>query len=254
MFFGFSDIYGLLPDPQILWPICSQFSKFITPAETTHKVKNLSKDVSDLQFNYLDLLDNNNHNKKQLCTSIHEAIRNNNLREVRDLSFNFSKEMLNTLDVKHTLPLKYAIEGHTQSNPNALSIIETLLQRGADVNLASKKDDDSFLHLATKNDSIPLTRLLLEYGAEKYYKYTYDQMLIENHPFSQKEERIYKIAKSEILESRFAFYLGFEDSNSPISTLSKDLIILIFTTSKVSNAYQEKISELQRKMIIRFGY
>lgn len=93
------------------------------------------------------------------------------------------------------------LEHYSQCN-GSLTIIESLLKAGADANIeldcTSKEFGPSFLRSALRTSDMELTKLLLKYGAQKFYLLDRNEKKLIKQTFSESENKIYNEAKKQL--------------------------------------------------------
>lgn len=129
----------------------------------------------------------------------------------------------------------------------ALSIAHELLAAGSDVNLAYDTYRDGFnrspLTLALSYSDLKLTKLFLQYGAQKFFKSSSDGKSLIKQKLTDEENAVYKQAKREIKEMKVLFLLGSQDPDSPISWLPKEIVFHILTCGQIQGSNQKRVNE-----------
>lgn len=183
-------------------------------------------------------------------TVLHRAVCENNLEMTKYIIKKLDRK-IDLLNILNITPLQLAIHNLELFGGNLqLEIINELLKAGADVNLANEDCFDytqsSMLGFALRN--LELTKLLLQYGAQKLHAFAPDRKSIIKEKFNDVENKIYKQAKREVRYPHTLFILGFQDPNSLIYFFPKEIIAHIVTCAKVESSHQQRINQAKKEL------
>jgi ankyrin repeat protein len=190
-------------------------------------------------------------------TALHMAVKLDNLKMTKFFIKNLGTKNIDLINANNNTPLMCAVEDRgmfpLRKNETNMEIIHQLLMAGADANLAW---DDlrfdgfhySLLSRALADSDLALTKLLLLYGAKKLVAFAPNKNALIKQELTDKEDKIYKLAKKEIRDMQNLFILGGIDPNSPLNGMPKEIILHILISGKVESSNQQKINEA-KKMI-----
>ncbi|HEV8052510.1 MAG TPA: hypothetical protein VGP47_08445 [Parachlamydiaceae bacterium] len=122
-------------------------------------------------------------------------------------------------------------------NDQNLEITRELLLAGAKVNLGTGYPrfdgfNSSLLTTALGKYELPLTKLLLQFGAQKFYAFTPDKKALIKQKFTDEENIIYKQAKKELREKEFLFIRGRQNVGSTLHCFPSEIVTHILTLGK----------------------
>lgn len=192
-------------------------------------------------------------------TSIGRAIACNNLSLGRHLIKKLDPAYINACNslYSYSLLVQAVLRRTMYRNKDdaQLELIRQLAISGANVNLCYKiigKDcfEDSPLTTALAISDVKLAKILLHYGAEKYYKFTPDNKGLIKQKFTEAENKTYKLAKKEIRDSINLVILGSKEGNSTLDVLPKDIIAHILTCDRVVGINHHRVEEAKKQIKI----
>ena len=140
-----------------------------------------------------------------------------------------------------------------------LEIVQVLLLAGADPNYQSCSYRlDGFMatpfSLAIEKCNLPLIKLCMVFGAKKISAFTDENKTgLTKQKFEPAAESIYQQAKEQIKKEnaqKTIFFLGYQDKNSLIRTLPKEILTLIltWTSPTISSPYPLKLKNIKRSL------
>lgn len=177
--------------------------------------------------------DNDINALRQGTTPLLNAVKENNVLEVRNLL-----SLGADIEKKHIMgytPLSWACSYSTEDSH--FNTIETLLKNGANVNVANEPDEDTPLHQIIENDSIKTVKLVLDYGPDLKRKNSAGETPL----LLAIRSRNFEIVKLILNRGADVNFINPENGFSP---LHEAIQLENFNSCKLDLDYQHKVIEL----------
>ncbi|MBA3284147.1 MAG: ankyrin repeat domain-containing protein [Nitrosopumilus sp.] len=188
-------------------------------------------------------------------TGLHMSVSKNNLEMTKFFIKHLSVGNIDSLNSSRRTPLHEALlKRKNMRHSINLEVIRQLLIAGADVNLGwgdtrwDGFESSPLLH-ALKPFDLELTKLLLQFGAQKLVAFTPDKKALIKQKFDDKQNEIYKQAKNEIKiqkDARNLFILGRLDEKSTLNCFPTEIIAYILMSNRIHSSNDHRIIEAKR--------
>jgi hypothetical protein len=139
-----------------------------------------------------------------------------------------------------------------KSSKKNMKIIYQLLISGADVNLVShhlQKDNfhETPLSSALKLKDANLTSLLMQFGAERLFRFDMSSSSLIEQTFSKDKEKIFEKAKIQVRYPQTLFIFGIQNPDSVLYRIPKEIIAYILKRG-IMRSSNQRLVELAKWM------